>query len=700
LAEGNGPDSVQDASPTALKLRSGPIPAGAVFISYASQDAVAAERIARALRAAEIEVWFDQSELRGGDAWDALIRRQIKTCALFMPLISKNTHARGEGYFRLEWKLAVDRSHLMASDLPFLLPVVVDDTPDQEDRVPDRFREVQWTRLPDGVTPAAFVERVRRLLSGLSESLPRTASQAPPVSAELTSRPHVLRSWRPKALLVIIALGVIALGYLAAHRPVLSRRLTEVETPRGPAAQNVPANDFNPPPHSIAVLPFVNMSGDPKQEYFSDGIAEELLNALSRLNDLQVMARTSSFSFKGKDVDISTIARKLNVGAVLEGSVRQDANTVRITVQLINAVNGFHLWSQTYDRKLTDILKVQVDVATSVAQQLEVKLVGDEAIKVEVGGTKNPEAYDAFLRGMQLFNMPPTKQSEYRAILREFDHAASLDPDYALALALRANALVNLWVRVKNPQLLQDALASAQRAVTVAPELGEAHADLAYARRWMLDMAGAGSEFERALALAPGSAKVQGMFGQFAAMVGHSAPALAAARRGVSLDPQSFWARKVLLDVLSWTRQFAEVPAAIQDAEALNPGYSVAFFEVNALLASGQFEQVRQNCESPAIALDEDDRHYCLALAYHALERQTDAVREFEKLKALDGDSPCTYASIYAQWGNKVMALQSLARAERMRSPCLQVVKAEWTLDPIRNEPQFKALEAHMNFPP
>ena len=150
LAQSNGSNQANGARSTAPEARLNPNPAGAVFVSYASQDASAAKRIASALREAGVEVWFDQSELRGGDAWDASIRRQIKNCALFMPVISKNTHARGEGYFRLEWKLAVDRSHLMASDVPFLLPVVVDDTPDQEDRVPDRFREVQWTRLPGG----------------------------------------------------------------------------------------------------------------------------------------------------------------------------------------------------------------------------------------------------------------------------------------------------------------------------------------------------------------------------------------------------------------------------------------------------------------------------------------------------------------------------------------------------------------------
>jgi hypothetical protein len=136
----------------------------AVFLSYASEDADAALRICTALRAAGIEVWFDQSELRGGDAGDAAIRRQIKNCGLFIPVISKNTHLREEGYFRLEWKIAVDRSHLMTTHKAFLLPVVIDDTTDDDENVPERFLELHWTRLPGGETPSAFTERILRLL--------------------------------------------------------------------------------------------------------------------------------------------------------------------------------------------------------------------------------------------------------------------------------------------------------------------------------------------------------------------------------------------------------------------------------------------------------------------------------------------------------------------------------------------------------
>ena len=352
----------------------------AVFLSYASEDAIVVEKVCAALQAAGIEVWFDKSELRGGEAWDAAIRQQIKTCTLFVPVISHNSQTRDEGYFRLEWKLAIDRSHLIAADRAFLLPIVIDQTAEAAARVPDGFREVQWTRLPDGATPPAFVERVARLLR--LEPVVGPAAAAPGVAAAA--------SWRPKAaLLGTSAVVLLVLGYFVANRSAVAPR----------ASATVTVSAFNPPPHSIAVLPFENMSGDKDQEYFSDGITEELLNSLSEIDGLQVAARTSAFSFRGTNTDIGTIARKLNVGAVLEGSVRRSGHTVRITAQLINAVTGFHLWSKTYDRDTGNVLKLQTEIATSVAGTLQVALLGDVAGKVELGGTENPAAFDAYLRG-------------------------------------------------------------------------------------------------------------------------------------------------------------------------------------------------------------------------------------------------------------------------------------------------------------
>src|SRR5215469_13182299 len=151
----------------------------AVFLSYPSEDAGAAHPIADALRAAGVEVFLDQSELRGGEAWDRRIRKEIHDCALFLPVISANAHARDEGYFRLEWKLAVDRSHLMSADKTFLLPVAIDDTPQTDERIPDRFRELQWSPLPDGQVPQAFIERVQRLLSPPRADKPAAVDPVP-----------------------------------------------------------------------------------------------------------------------------------------------------------------------------------------------------------------------------------------------------------------------------------------------------------------------------------------------------------------------------------------------------------------------------------------------------------------------------------------------------------------------------------------
>ena len=454
------------------------------------------------------------------------------------------------------------------------------------------------------------------------------------------------------------------------------------------------------------MLPFVNLSGDPKQEYFSDGVSEELLNSLSRLSELQVVARTSSFSFRGQNLDVSVIAHRLNVATVLEGSVRRAGNTVRITVQLINGVTGFHIWSQTYDRDVTDILQVQTDVASSVAQQLEIKLVGDETSKIELGGTRNPQAYDAYLRGMQLFSTWDTGEKALRAALAAFDQAIELDAHYADAYVGRARMLDAISIFLAKPSELADLRAqareAAERAVEFAPQRGEAHMALAVTRAYaLLDFAGAAPEFDRALSLAPGSAYVQSRFASFSSLLGHSDVAIGAARRAVSLDPQNAEMHLELAQTLKEGRSYGEALIRLQDAAVLQPGsHRIEREKSEVLLASGQTEQARQECEAPATPLDEDDRHWCLALAYHALRQQADAGRELDQFMTLGGDRAAyLYAGVYAQWGDVPAALQWLSRAERLRSPGFQRLRVDWCLDPIRGETQFKTIQARMNFP-
>jgi TolB-like protein len=681
-------------------------PSHAVFLSYASQDAEAAQKICEALRAAAIEVWFDQSELRGGDAWDTSIRRQIKTCALFIPVISHTTHDRVEGYFRLEWKLGVDRSHLISADQAFLLPVVIDDTRDDDERVPERFREVQWTRLLGGVTPAAFVERVRRLLSVEPAPEPtRPASAIAHGTAPPTTGKPVQASWRSKpAVLAVIAVVVVALGYLVANRLVPSKRSAEVGGVAGPAAQSAPApaTAFNPPAHSIAVLPFVNMSGEKDQEYFSEGLTEELLNSLSRINELQVAARTSSFSFQGEHPDISTVAHKLNVGEVLEGSVRRSAHTVRVTAQLINGVTGFHVWSQTYDRELGDVLQLQTEIAMAVASALKVQLLGDEAAKIEVGGTHDPAALDAYLRASKAYFSSRNGKDAQTAI-EGYTKAIRLDPNYALGYAARSLAFEYFAGWATTTPLIRASLDSAQadahRAIALAPDLAEGHLALAAVYEGLLEFTRASEEYERALMLAPGSARILRQYGIFAVHMGYGDSGLAALRRAAVLDPLNPLSHGNLGFGLLLLRRYAEATTAIKDTLTLNSDLPVAnaYMGITYYLL-GDLQAARSWCERNAE--ESDTAQFCLAMTYDKLGRHADAESMLAKARASDGDTGAVqYAMTYAQWGNTDRALDWLETALRLREHDLIYLKNDPLMDPLRKEARFQAIERELKFP-
>jgi TolB-like protein/Tfp pilus assembly protein PilF len=670
-------------------------PSHAVFLSYASQDAEAAQRICQALRAAGIEVWFDQSELRGGDVWDQTLRKQIKACALFIPLISRHTHERREGYFRLEWKLAVDRSNLISATQAFLLPVVIDDTREDDEEVPEKIREIHWTRLPAGETPSAFVERVKRLLSGEAST-----TILAPADAEGREPPRTSRR-TPRALPAAVAVVVLgAAAYFTMDKLWLAKPQASSSTPPAAPVTATPAA-FNPPRHSIAVLPFVNLSGDKEQEYFSDGLTEELLNSLAQINDLQVAARTSSFSFK-EHPDIVTVAHKLNVAAVLEGSVRRSAHTVRVTTQLINAVTGFHLWSKTYDRDLGDVLRLQTEIATAVASALKVTLLGDEAAKIELGGTRNPGAFDAYLRGSKAVNAGQGASS-YQSGVAAYTEAVHLDPNYALAFASRSLALSRYAGEFGNGTAVREFFAKAQadarEALRLAPELAEGHLALArFSSGSPLDFTRASEAYERAMALAPGNAEVLAESGLFAVNMGRFDAGLAAARHAIALDPLNPRRRAQFGEALYWTRRYQEAVAAFGEVISLEPDFKRAYgFRGVAYYWLGDFQGARSSCETKP---DHWSSLWCLALTYEKLGRHVDAEAELKKLQDTFGDaSAYQCATIYAQWGNTAKALEWLVRAVRLPDPGVGHVKTDPLIDPLRKEPRFQAIERELKFP-
>jgi TolB-like protein len=499
-------------------------------------------------------------------------------------------------------------------------------------------------------------------------------------------------------VLAVVVAG--ALAYFGINKFWFSKYQASPPTPPAAPASAAPAA-FAPPPHSIAVLPFVNMSGDKEQEYFSDGLTEELLDSLSRINELQVAARTSAFSFKGKDTDISTIARKLNVAAVLEGSVRRSAHTVRVTTQLINAVTGFHVWSHTYDRDLGDILKLQTDIGTAIASALKVTLLGDVAAKIELGGTRNPAAFDAYLRASKAY-WSYQNRDDVQSAIAGYTEAIRLDPDYALAYADRSIAqsvFANTWAQA--PPAVRDYMNKAQgdarQAIALARELANGHLALASVLENSLEFLGASEEFERALALAPGNARVLRNYGLFAVRMGRTEAGLKAAQRSVVLDPLNSNNHFSLGESLLIARRYNESIRTFTAAKVLAP--DDAF--INGWLGfayylSGDYQSARTACEGPG---HEINKQFCWALLFAKLGRRADAETALAKVRAMWGEHSAMYAMVYAQWGDATRALDSLEAAMRRREPDLEKVKMSPWYDPLRKEPRFQTIERALKFP-
>lgn len=545
-----------------------PAPAsGAVFVSYAREDSAVAKRIADALRAFGVEVWFDQSELRGGDTWDQKIRTQIKTCALFLPLISQRTEERTEGYFRREWKLAVERTHDMAAGRAFIVPVVIDETREAEAAVPEEFMRYQWTRLPHGAPSSQFVEQVKRLLEAprkptpAPRSTPRTETAAPSPAA---GRRVPTLAWVVVGAAIATAIGVALWRQSNPVSPTSAGTLPPAEkTAAAPSAEK-----------SVAVLAFADMSEARNSEYFSDGVSEELLNVLAKVPGLRVAARTSAFFFKGKNLPIPEIAAKLNVAYVVEGSVQRAGERVKITAQLIKAADGFHVWSDTFTRDAKDVFAVQEEIAGRIAQQLSLKLgVSSAAATAMV----NPEAFELYLQGRQAWNL--RNEAGFTRAEELFKQALVLEPNFARAI----NALADVWIHrasssnavgqfgQRDSPAFQRSLAQIERALALDSGLAEAHASLGALRQQQWQLPEAARALRQAIALNPNYASAHQWLGRVLLADGHFDDGFAALRRAVEIDPLS---PRILDNYAIGLRMFgryAEALVADERALALQP---------------------------------------------------------------------------------------------------------------------------------
>jgi adenylate cyclase len=507
-----------------------------------------------------------------------------------------------------------------------------------------------------------------------------------PAVAKHGKRPRPPRRLGARAGAIAALLAVaVGLGWWATRTP------HSASAPTSEAV--VPA----PSKKSLAVLPFINMSSDKENEYFSDGITEDLIAALSKISGLQVAARTSSFAFKGKNEDIRTIGTRLNVAAVLEGSVAKAGNQVRITAQLINVQDGYHLWSDTYDRELQDIFAIRSQVAQTVAQALQVTLAADERQRLEQKPTQNVEAYQLYLKGRYFVNR--YTEDGMKKGLAYLQQAIALDPSYALAYQGLAHyyEVVNDWFAAPK-DAMPKMRAAAEKASQIDPTLSEAHTWLA-AVAWMYDWnwSAAEEEFKRALALDANSAVAHQYYGMYLSMMGSAPEGIAQAKRAVEIDPLSPEANTFLGMAFYFARRQAEAIPALRATLEIEPNYSFAHYWLGkAYLQNGDLER---GIAELRLAKEADphnpDMMSALAYAYatagdrDAAQSGIEALRQQAQASYV---SPYFFALIHAALGETDQAFTLLEQAYEDHSffnACLQV---EPMMDPLRADPRFTAL--------
>ena len=446
---------------------------------------------------------------------------------------------------------------------------------------------------------------------------------------------------------------------------------------------------------SIAVLPLANMSADPENEYFSDGMTEEIINALSKVPGMQVASRTSSFAFKGKEADVRQIGEKLGVASVLEGSVRKVGNRIRITAQLVSVENGYQLWSETYDRQLEDVFAVQDEISRAIVEALKVRL-GGEAGQLVVP-TKNLEAYNLYLKGRFFFNK--FTEPGLRKGLDFFQHALLQDPGYARAYA----GIADCWCNLADDWVVPDdayprAKAAAARALQHDPELAEAITSIGKVLCWYeWDFAGAEQQLRRAVQLNPNYAEAHFVFGSNLPSVGLLGEAIEEMRKALTLDPLSAHFSRWLGRFLLYARDYAGAIAQSQKTLELDDAYFQAYLDIgSAHLAQGDAETALKWFRRGQ-ALEASVRSYdaFIVRALAPLGRRDEAE---EILNRLEDESRRQYvraeilAMGYAALGDRNRAFAGLERAFQARSAGLVYLHIDQGYEPLRGDPRFADL--------
>jgi TolB-like protein/Tfp pilus assembly protein PilF len=658
---------------------------GVIFVSYASADVAVANCIVATLEGRGIRCWIAPRDVRAGALYAEAIVRAITESKALILVLSANSVASSHVGKEIERASSKHRS---------VIALRIDDAP-LSAALEYFLSESHWIDARAGGMDAALASLVAAIREPENPPPGPQHITNPGTSASRASEKSS-KSHRNRIFLAA-GLAVVAVA-LAAVWQSNRAKMEHAAVSVAPQPIDVPPTYAAISEKSVAVLPFLDMSEKRDQEYFSDGMAEEIIDLLVKVPELKVPARTSSFYFKGKPTQVPEIAKELSVAYVLEGSVRKSGNHLRVTAELIRADTGFHMWSQTYDRELRDIFKVQDEIANAVVQALQIGLMGGPLNRV-AGGTQDLEAYQLYLRGMSAGSQ--NSRASVVAADRYLEQAIKLDPNFGLGWSALATAVIVETDGGLSPpnEGYEHARQLARRALHLSPNLAQAHTALQYIYR-TLDWDWAASEAEGRLALSLDAAEPLALMyaGMLSATLGRWNDADKQMRSALARDPLNPFQFANLGDALYGAGRFVDAEAAYRKALQLSPHFVWAPSQLSKILLA-------QGKKDAALAIlqqdqDEQDKLVMLPIVLQAAGRTAESNEAFKALIAKHSDdSAYSIAMTYAYLGDHDNALQWLDRAYKQKDSLLVYLMGEHLFKSLANDPRFKEFLKKMNLP-
>lgn len=647
--QGNGSSPSGDARPLQL------------FFSYSRTDQKQAMPLIRALEQQGLAVWWD-GLLEGGDNFLPTTEAALQKADAVVVLWSKTSI--DSHWVRDEATVGRDRRRLVPLSMDGSLP-------------PLGFRQFQVIDVSKWNGKASAPE-LRRIISAVTAVTGAPAAASAP--AQTGSSPAQIGSTTRRNLLIGAAL-LAGGGGFAAWRWLRPETAADVA-------------------NSIAVLPFRNLSGRRDQDYFAEGIAEELRTTLSLNRQLLVSGSASAGGFRNAEPDTRQVAKTLGVSNLLMGSVRPSENRVRITARLVDGETGLERWSQSFDRAMADVLAVQAEIATTVADALISTLAQDANWRAQrPGSTRDAAAFDAYAKGQALYQAGST--SSDNEALTAYHKAIALDPRYAAAHAARARTLAAIANQdasvTRGNRLRSDALASARKAIELAPDLPEGHAALGFLLMTQLDIESAKPAYQRSFELGLGNASILSAFAEFSSNIADFGNANAAINRAKRLDPLSPSVFRNAGMIAFAAKDYSAARVAFESALSLNPRQGIVHYMLGDMaLIAGDIAQARRYYAAEPSPLSQLRG---LAIADARLSGAAAGEAQMAKLVAEFGDGGLyQQAQVLAQWGHIDMALATLERALELRDSGLVLALNDPLLDPLRSQPRFQNVLARIGF--